>query len=103
MPKFTFYGCSDDLFLAAKDGRDVEEIYPPQMYMLQHESDMVVVSAVYGARAEVWSIGVEPFDDDVQIPQWPISVALGGRGYSAELTIDAPDGVELSILNILDD
>lgn len=47
------------------------------------------------AKTGVWPVAVAPLDDDAEIP-WPVSVTLGGRGYSSELTIDCPDDVPVS-------
>ena len=99
MTKFTFGGYSDDIFMAAKDGRVIEECYPPQQYLLKDGDDRMVITAHYGERAAVWSIGIEPFDEDVLIPNWPVTFTLGEYGYSSSLTIEAPDSSELLIAN----
>ena len=44
----------------------------------------------------VWRIGVEPLDEDVPMP-WPITMKLGGRGYSAVAQIAAiPEAVTIT-------
>ena len=44
----------------------------------------------------VWRIGVEPLEEDVPMP-WPITMKLGGRGYSAVAEIDAiPEAVTIT-------
>lgn len=43
----------------------------------------------------VWTAEVAPLDEDVEIP-WPVTVTLGGRGYSAEVEIDLPEGVPVT-------
>lgn len=46
-----------------------------------------------------WFVGIQPMDEDVAIPNWPMSFELGDNGYSPALTIEAPDGVTVECLN----
>ena len=95
----TFYGSSDDLFMVMVNGKDEEECYPPQQYLVDASDGRLVVSARYGEREDVWSIGVEPYDDDVAIPNWPVHFTLMENGYSAGLIIEVPDDATYEIIN----
>lgn len=43
----------------------------------------------------VWTAEISPLDEDVEIP-WPVTVKLGGRGYTAEVHIDCPEDVPVT-------
>jgi hypothetical protein len=49
-----------------------------------------------------WQVGVGQVIEDVQLPAWPITITQApamnpdNPGYSALLTIDAPDGTRLT-------
>ena len=55
-------------------------------------------------RDGCWQVGVGQTIEDIQLPAWPITItqlsAVAGResgpGYSARLTIDAPEGTRLT-------
>lgn len=98
--RFGFYGHSDDIFMVMKDGRDLEEIYPPEQYILTDpDGGRMVFTAVYATREGVWTIGVEPFDEDIGLPVWPVKVGLAQSGYSTLFEVEVPEDTELSILN----
>jgi hypothetical protein len=46
-----------------------------------------------------WVVGVQPLDEDVALPKWPMRFEDGGSGYSPKLVIDAPDDVRIECLN----
>lgn len=46
-----------------------------------------------------WLIGVMPMDEDTPIPDWPMRFKMAGNGYSPQLIIDAPEGVQVLCLN----
>ena len=101
--EYSFYGHSDDIFMAAKAGRDIEECYPPQQYLLQHNDSKMVITAHYADRTGVWSIGVEPFEEDYNLPDWPLSFVMADNCYSSELRVIAPAETTLTVINADDD
>ena len=46
-----------------------------------------------------WVVGVQPLDEDVPLPKWPMRFESGDSGYSPRLVIDAPEGVSVECLN----
>lgn len=101
MQAFSFYGSSDDLFMMKIDGIDHEEIYPPKQYLIEREQfdDKLVINAHYGIRAGVWSIGVEPWDENEKIPNWPMGFTIAENRYSSELIINVPDDTTFRVIN----
>jgi hypothetical protein len=97
-----FYGASDDLFeiegtipgepdeidcwLGNKGVNAAVEIRDENGHGLR-------VTAMYAAFEAVWNIGVEPLDEDVPIPDWPMKISLSDRGYSTLLAMEVPDTV----------
>lgn len=97
----TIYGASDDLVeVAGCDGADEfntddwfsDLIAPDDSRMRVH------------CRFEIngcWSVGVGQVDEDHQLPGWPVTITQApamnpdNPGYSALLTIDAPEGTHL--------
>lgn len=91
-----FYGASDDIFIVEGPGKFLLE---SDCY---DESAVVEVSCgedkmhVVGEYAPAgvtgcWMVGVMPWDEGVEIPDWPMKFSLGGRGYSAVLEIVVPE------------
>lgn len=96
-----FWGASDDLFeIEGSRGGEPSEV---------DERDVVRVCDKMGNGLQVvanyidpgvWSIGVAPLNEDQPIPAWPMSWRLEeSRRYSAELTIEAPGDVKLTLGN----
>lgn len=84
MTELTFYGASDDIFVAGND-----EFYAPYNVIVVSEGGQLVVSADYLSNG-VWAIGIAPVDEDIPIPAWPARFDLAERGYSARLTLTVP-------------
>lgn len=97
------YGASDDL--VEIEGHFSEEIdcyekdvlitvgWPEAAAGKNSQGVFVVMRyAPSWVKSGVWTAEISPFDEDVEIP-WTITVGLGGRGYSAEVSIDCPDDV----------
>jgi hypothetical protein len=60
----------------------------------------VMVRMVYApawAGTAVWVAEVSPIEEDAPIP-WTVTVTLGDRGYSAEVTIDCPPETPVTVL-----
>lgn len=97
MRTLMFYGVSDDLFEC--EGTHIEEPDEIGCYdrpaavsiTTPQEAGLIIIGYYDNHINACWSIGILPLDEDVPIPAWPISVKLGGRGYSAALTIEVPD------------
>jgi hypothetical protein len=96
------YGHSDDLmelegtrpkegepdeFGIGKDNRAAVLISSPT------EGAMKVVAdySHRGDKGAAWLIGIELVDEDVLLPDWPMSWSTHSRGYSPLLTIELPD------------
>jgi hypothetical protein len=104
-----FYGASDDLFeVEGSRGDEPDEIgcfgHIPVVKVVTPAGEGMIVLGVYNsddlpvAYPACWAIGVAPLDEDVPIPAWPISIALGGRGYSAALTLTAPADAVVTVV-----
>ena len=97
MRTLTFYGASDDLFecddSAGRDTNEVGAYDRPGIYKIMDGDAGLYVVGHYapGNVTGCWSVGVMPLDEDVPLPPWPVAMALGGRGYSAVLTLTVPD------------
>lgn len=98
-----FYGCSDDLFeIEGTHGDEPDEIGcydKPCVVKIQSGDDALCVVGMYapGNVAGCWSIGLMPVDEDREMPNWPVTYKLGGRGYSTELTMSVPDNAVVTV------
>lgn len=92
----TIEGASDDLvYLTPEiDGLDEIGCFDNDVHLLVRAGDDAGVRVVmrYGKRGPVWSAEISPVDEGVPMP--PISVALGGRGYTPAVTIEGVTSVE---------
>jgi len=102
MPTLVFEGYSDDTFgetLHTKDDYDNCASGRPIEYLVwAADESMIVFGQHCPGHAGGWMIGVASHDpdcEDMPIPAWPIRVEPSSRGYSPQLIIDAPDGVEI--------
>ena len=88
-----FYGASDDLFeIEGTRGEEPDERDEGTVEVKDSEGNGLHVHCVYGVTGTAcWMVGVAPIDEDIPIPDWPMKFTLGGRGYSAMLTLEAPD------------
>lgn len=101
----TIYGASDDLvevggcegadeFGAGVDGRWQADLVAPG------GTEQMRVHCWYDDGG-CWQVGVGQVLEEVQLPAWPVSITqapamnTGNPGYSALLTIDAPEGTRL--------
>lgn len=101
MKTLKFQGHSDDIFEAAGD-----EYYRDFAALVESSEGALVVRAFYGEGSHnkgVWCIGIEPVDEDKQIPSWPVRFKLSEQGYSTLMELDCPDDTEVSDLGILID
>jgi hypothetical protein len=99
--KITIYGASDDL--VEVDGCEGADEFNEDDWF----GDLI---APDGSRMRVyvryelsgcWSAGVGQGDEDEQLPGWPVTITQApamnpaNPGYSALLTVDAPEGTRL--------
>ena len=98
MRMLKFYGLSDDLFeIEGTRGDEPDERPAGTVEVKDGDGNGLRVHCDYGVTGNAcWMVGIAPIDDGVPIPNWPMSFRLGGRGYSAELTIEAPDSAVVS-------
>lgn len=102
MTTITIYGTSDDL--VEVDGCDGADEFNTRG---DWQGDLIApddsAMTVY-ARFELsgcWSLGIGQVDEDHQLPGWPVTITQApamnpdNPGYSALLTIEAPDGTKL--------
>lgn len=95
MRTFKFYGESDDLFYIEDTGCEFADETSPKPYVLVDSRGAgVIIDPQYGKHNGCWSMGIVPIDEDVEIPEWKISMKLGGRGYSTELSVETEDDVD---------
>lgn len=90
-----FYGASDDLFeIEGTTKGEPEEIgcydRPGAVKVYDRQGNGLIVTGLY-IDPGVWSIGIAPMEENQPLPGWPHSYGPSARGYSALLTIDAPD------------
>lgn len=99
----TVYGASDDLVEVAGCANADE-------FNTRGDWSAVLIAPDGGrmrvyARYELggcWSVGVGQVDEDHQLPAWPVTITQApamnpdNPGYSALLTIDAPEGTQLA-------
>lgn len=80
-----------------KKTKSADEFYPSTDKPLSiivtdlNTFDVVVVTAQYGIREGVWTIGVEPLDEDKPMPK--MSIEMAKNGYSPLLVIECSDNV----------
>lgn len=103
--KITIYGASDDLvevegcegadeFYVYGDGRWQGDLAPPG------EVEQMRVHCWYSDDG-CWQVGVGQVIEDHQLPAWPVTITQApamnpaNPGYSALLSIDAPEGTRL--------
>jgi hypothetical protein len=99
----TIYGASDDLVeVDGCEGADEFNVRD------RWQGDLVAPGGTEQMRVHCWydddgcwQVGVGQVLEDVQMPAWPISITQApamnpdNPGYSALLTIDAPEGTRL--------
>lgn len=81
-------GASDDLVYVepALSGLDEIGCYDSDVHLVVHAGEKAArVVMRYGKHGSVWSAEIAPLDDDHPMPE--ITVGLGGRGYSAEVSV----------------
>lgn len=97
----TIYGASDDCvevegcggadeFYADGDGRWHGDLVGPD------PADQLRVWCWYDGYGGAWQVGAGQVIEDVTMASWPVSFGQHASGYSAVLTIDAPDGTRLT-------
>jgi hypothetical protein len=118
MKRLRFEGSSDDTFGENTTGEDYDNCasMKPIIFKVWSPSTndgLYVVGQYCPGPLTGWMVGVGRLneDDDKRIPEWPISITPGetspGRfatpPYTSQLTIDAPDDVEVSHVKEEDD
>ena len=105
MTTITIYGASDDLVEVA-GCPNADEFNSDDWHgdLCSPGSGTMRVYARYEPDG-VWSVGVSQVDEDHQLPGWPVTITQqpamnpDNHGYSALLTIEAPDGTYLTGLD----
>lgn len=97
----TVYGASDDLVeVDGCEGADEFNVYGDhwQGDLMLSVAEQMRVHCWYDDDG-CWQVGVGQVIEDVQLPAWPVTITQkaghSGPGYSALLTIDAPEGTKL--------
>jgi hypothetical protein len=104
--KITINGASDDLVeVAGCEGADEFSSDDWTGYLIAPDDTQMCVHC----RCEdtgCWSVGISQTNEESPIPGWPVTITQApamnpdNPGYSALLTIDAPDGTQLVIAQI---
>jgi len=103
--KITIYGAGDDLVeVEGCDGADEFNVINDRW-----QADLVGPGATEQMRVHCWfddggcwQVGVGQAIEDAELPPWPITITQApainpeNQGYSALLTIDAPEGTRLT-------
>lgn len=99
--KITIYGASDDLVeVAGCEGADEFNSDDWTGDLIAPDGSQMRVYVRY--EIGHWSVGVSQVDEEFQLPGWPVTITQApamnpdNPGYSALLTIDAPDGTRLA-------
>lgn len=112
MPQLIFEGYSDDTFGEygfTQDDYDCCASGALIVFSVTSESEGMHVVGQYGGDGwpdecpACWFIGVQPIEDGVSIPKWPMRFELADNGYSPRLIVDAPEGVKVRCLNRKDE
>jgi hypothetical protein len=98
----TIYGASDDLVeVDGCEGADEFGVDRWHGDLIAPDGSQMRVHCWYGDNG-CWQVGVGQVDEDVQLPAWPVTITQApamnpdNPGYSALLTIDAPEGTRLA-------
>lgn len=97
----TIYGASDDLVeVAGCDGADEFSSDDWSAGLFAPDGSGMRVYCRYESHG-CWSAGVAQVDEEHPLPGWPVTITQApamnpdNPGYSALLTVDAPDGTSL--------
>jgi hypothetical protein len=100
----TIYGASDDLVeVAGCEGADEFNSDSWTADLIAPDGARMRVHAEYGVGDDgsCWMIGVSQFDEEHQLPGWPVTITQApamnpdNPGHSGLLSIDAPEGTRL--------
>ncbi len=109
MPKLRFEGHSDDTFGEYDyfhDDYDCCASGRPIVFKLTCGDEGLFVYGQYNGKdwpdetPGCWMIGIQQLDEDQPL-RWPMRFEVGECGYSPALIIEAPDGVEMTCLNLI--
>lgn len=84
-----FVGGKNDHDTCARDGVHVEVAI----------GDVLIVRGFYGVpwnTLGLWTLGVEPMDEDRPVP-WPVRVVTSARGYSMAIEVDCPEDTRVEV------
>ena len=111
--KLEFCGYSDDTFgwhefdgdgdPAHGDDHDDAARMTVRAFRVASEStgQAVIVTGVYGkAPAAVWSIGIAPDEEGVEIPDWATSPRFHTYGYTPVMTLIVPADATVVLVNV---
>lgn len=107
MKRLIFQGYSDDTFSCEGPGIDVDRDTcgsgkPVAMVVKSGNRGLIVVGQYAPNNCHGWLIGVSPNNDfslkEAHIPEWPIRIERSEREYSPMLVIEAPDDVQVELL-----
>jgi len=104
MKRYEFSGNSDDTFgeyNITNIDRDNCASEAPISFLIQSGEDHMVVVGHYWIHPDAgcWTIGITPLDEDVNIPNWPVSFTLSDNGYSPTMAVEVPDDAVLKVWN----
>lgn len=98
----TIYGASDDLVeVAGCKGADEFNSDHWSADLVAPDDSQMSVWCWY-TLGGTWAVGISQTDEDHPLPEWPVSITQQAPmdpeapGYSALLTIDAPEGTRLA-------
>lgn len=90
-----FYGASDDLFECEGAIREEIGCYDkPGIYHLRSEQGEMQIIGYY-LDSGLWSVGISQVDEDIPIPEWPVTFSMHEHGYGTRLNIEVPDDTYL--------
>lgn len=96
MKKATFAGYSDHLVHAFVNGKGDEfnVIGGEKKFGLVSKEGFLAVIVRYEFNA-CWSVTPLMWDEDTELPEWPIYFEKGDAEYSMLMTVDVPDDTKL--------
>lgn len=101
--QLTFCGDSDDISMIYSGEKEILDVsgwvknFEKKVNITRRDEGFSVVYHYDGC----WSMSVRQLDEDVPIPDWLklVKVEMSDRGYSADLTIEVPEDVEIEEVN----
>ena len=102
MKTISIAGSSDDIVYVLCNQQDEQYVNPATIELSSEKTgeSMIVYVSYAPTKKEnyCWMIGVQPADEDVEIPDWKQQFKLDVNGYSPILSLEVPDDTKAQFL-----